>query len=62
LWHFANKLTALAFVAYWSNSRQRPALALSRYAAIDPLRTWPVADLLHDSLKSCRNAHVDVSS
>ena len=35
-WHFADKPTAFAFVAYWNNNGQRAALGLNKYAANDP--------------------------
>ena len=36
---FADKPTASAFVAYWTNNGQRSVLTLDGYAAIDPMRT-----------------------
>ena len=35
-WHFADKLTATAFVAYWTNNGQKAALGPDLSAAIDP--------------------------
>jgi hypothetical protein len=34
--HLADKPTAFAFVAYWTNNGQRAALGLNGSAAIDP--------------------------
>ena len=40
--HFADKPTAPAFVAYWTNNGQKAALGLGVSAAIDPTATSPV--------------------
>ena len=36
LWHIADKPTASAFVAYWTNNGQGTTLGLNKYAANDP--------------------------
>jgi hypothetical protein len=36
-WHVADKPTAFAFVAYWTNNGQVTTLGLNKYAANDPM-------------------------
>jgi hypothetical protein len=44
-WHSADIPAAAAFVRYWSNSGQRVALGLNRYAAIAMRREYDVEPL-----------------
>ena len=54
-WHFADKQTAFAFVAYWTNNGQVTTLGLNKYAANDPKQT---CGQLIDRLASTRDERV----